>query len=430
MASRSRSSCLFVFRCLIAIVWLGACGDRSRSMGDAGSDAPEAPIDDAPPVGDGRRGLAVVNSDYASTSIALLDRSTGQVTNGDCINSGTRTPVVTLALSGDVVLPLQAQPDGLLVTLDRTNSALTWIDPSTCIPLRQLDVSTGFYANPHDLVGISATKAYVLRYERNEAATADPSDHDDGDDLLIIDPSVPRITGRIDLAPYAVQVPGVPIQARPDRALLIDGKVYVALSNFSADFQTPGHGRILVIDPATDQVTGMVDIPDLENCSGLSYVESTKTLVLACAGAFSNPDQASASGIVQVDVGASPPKEIRRQSAVPFGRRAIAGYSGVPRNGALGFGVTFGGFDGVPTDQFWVVETDSGSSTKLADASESFTFGTVLTDPVRERVYLTDAAAAEPRVHIYDYGSGAPARQTSVNPSPSIGLPPREITWY
>jgi hypothetical protein len=422
MAHPSRSFRLVTLPCVTAFVCLGACGGGSESIGDAGADAP--------PVDNGPRGLAVVNSDYVSTSIALLDRSTGQVTNGDCINSGTRAPVVTLALSGDVVLPLQVQPEGLLVTLDRTNSALTWIEPSTCTPLRQLDVSTGFYANPHDLVGISATKAYVLRYERNEAPTANPSDHDDGDDLLIIDPSIPRITGRIDLAPYAVRVPDVTIQARPDRALLIDGKVFVALSNLSADFQTAGHGRLLVIDPATDQVTGVVDIPHLENCSGLSYIESTKIVVVACGGAFSDPDQASGSGVVQVDVGATPPVEIRRHSALPFGGRAIAGYSGIARNGALGFGVTFGVFGGDPKDQFWVIETASGSSTKLADASDSFTFGTVLTDPVRERVYLTDAAADDPRVHVYDYSSGAPTRQSSVDPSPSVGLPPREITWY
>jgi hypothetical protein len=425
MTSSARRFYPSVFLCLIASSWLGACDGKSSSLGDAGNNG-----DGPPPLEDRPRNLAVVNSDYASTSIALLDRSTGQVTNGNCINSGTRAPEVTLALSGDVVLPQQAQPGGLLVTLDRTNSALTWIDPSTCTPLRQLDVSTGFYANPHDLVGISATKAYVLRYERNEAPTADPSDHDDGDDLLIIDPSIPRITGRIDLSAYAVQVPDVTIQARPDRALFIDGKVFVVLSNLSADFQTAGHGRLVVIDPATDQVTGMVDIPDLENCSSPSYIESTKVLVVACGGAFSNPDQASRSGIVQVDVSVSPPVEIRRQSAAPFGGRAIAGYSGIARNGALGFGVTFGVFGGDPKDQFWVVDTASGSSMKLVDASDSFTFGTVLTDPVRERVYLTDAAADKPRVHIYDYGGGAPTRETSVDPSPSVGLPPREIGWY
>lgn len=428
MSRRVRSSCLVAVLPWIAALALGACDDKSTASPDAGPGVPPPPPAEGPRIA---RGLAVVNSDYISTNISLLDRESGQVTNGECIDSGTQTPVVTLALSGDVVLPLQLQPGGLLVTLDRTNSALTWIDPAACTPLRQLNISTGFYANPHDLVGISETKAYVLRYERNANATADPADYDEGDDLLIIDPSIPAITGRIALASYAAQVPGASIQARPDRALLIDGKVYVALSNLSDDFQTGGPGRILVIDPASDQVTGRIEIPDLQNCSGLSYVESTKTLIVACAGMFSSPDQAAGSGIVAIDVGAAPPVEVRRQPATPFDRRAIAGFSGIARDGALGFGVTFGTNDGTLMDRFWTIDTASGTATMLADSSEGFTFGTVLADPERQRVYLTDANAAAPLVHLYDYSSsGVPTLQTSVDPNPSVGLPPREITWF
>jgi hypothetical protein len=414
---------------ICSLVCSSACGNNAR-----GTPSPDAGSGSPPPDGGIESpgiGLAVVNSDYVSTSLSLLDRTTGKVKNGDCINSGTRPPGNTLALSGDVVLPSQPQPGGLLLVIDRTNSALTWIDPSTCTPLRQLDVSTGFYSNPHDVIGISPTKAYVARYERKEAPTSDPADYDEGDDILIIDPSVPAITGRIDLASYAVAVTGTTIQARADRALLIDGKLFVALSNLSGDFQVAGHGRLLVIDPASDQVTGMVDMPGLKNCSGLSYVATTKTLVVACGGAFSDADQAAGSGIVYVDVGASPPVETHRQPATPFGGRALAGFSGIANHGVLGFGVTFGEFGGQPSDQFWVLDVASGNASKLADASDAFTLGTVLVDPARERAYLTDANAAMPRVHIYEYANAAaPMRETSINANPSIGLPPREIEWY
>lgn len=416
---------------ICSLVCASACGDNARvaSGPDAGSGLPQ------PDGGAGSPGtpigLAVINSDFVSTSISLLDRMTGQVTNGNCINSGTRPPENTLALSGDVALPSQPQPGNFLLAIDHTNSALTWIDPSTCKPLRQLDVSTGFFSNPHDVIGISPTKAYVARYERNAAPTPDPADHDEGDDLLIIDPSVPAITGRIDLASYAVAVTGTPIQARADRALLIDGKLFVALSNLSADFQVAGHGRLLVIDPATDQVTGMVDIPGLKNCGGLSYVAATRTLVVACGGSFSDADQAAGSGIVYVDVGASPPVETHRQPATPFGGRAIAGFSGIAHRGALGFGVTFGESGGQPSDQFWILDVASGHASKLADASDAFTLGTVLVDPVRERAYLTDANATTPRIQIYEYANpAAPTREASINANPSLGLPPREIEWY
>lgn len=375
-------------------------------------------------------GFAVVNSDYHTTSISLLDLVTGQVANGDCINSGTRPPGNTLALSGDVALPSQPQPGNLLVTIDHGNSVLTWIDPATCVPLRQLDVGTGFYSNPHDVIGISPTKAYVTRYERNAAATPDPADHDDGDDLLIIDPSIPSITGRIDLASYAVAVAGAAIQARPDRALVADGKLFVALSNLAGDFRAAGTGRLVVIDPATDAVTGVVDLPGLKNCSGLSYVETAHVLVVACGGAFSDADQAAGSGIAYIDAAASPPVELRRQPVTPFGGRALASLSAIARDGALGFAVTSGEFTGGPTDQLWALDVAAASATLLVDSSESFTFGSVVVDRSHQRAYLPDANADHPRVQIYSYAGAAPALAASINANPTIGLPPREIAWY
>jgi hypothetical protein len=421
---------------ICSLVGLGACHDTHGAGPDAeaGSDAPPSPSDGGEAVEPPGIGLAVVNSDFVSTSISLLDRTTGLVTNGDCINSATRPPVNTLALSGDVVLPSQPQPGNLILALDRFNSALTWIDPSTCKPLRQLDVSTGFFSNPHDVIAVSPTKAYVLRYERNELPTPDPADHDEGDDVLIIDPSVPAITGRIGLSSYAVQATGTTIQARPDRGLLIDGKLFVVLSNLSADFQVGGRGRLVVIDPATDQVTGTIDLPEFKNCTGLTYVERTKILSTACIGVFGEGAAAmvAASGIAYVDTSASPPAEVRHQSAALFGGRPLADFSGIALGGTLGFGITFGAPDGgQPKDQFWAVDVAAGTTTKLADSSESFAFGGVLVDRTQERVYLMDANAAEPRVQIYGYASGvAPARLTAVNANPASELPPRQIAWY
>lgn len=412
---------------LVLLAVAAACGDNTGGQPDARVDSVPEPDGGIPSPG---VGLAVVNSDYTSTSISLLDRRTGQVTNGNCINSGTQTPNNTLALSGDVVLPSQPQAMDLLVTIDRTNGALTWIDPSTCDPLRQLDVSTGFYANPHDVTSVSPTKAYVTRYELNSTPTNEPSDLDEGDDILIIDPSAPAIKGRIPMASYATTVPNVTIQARPDRALRVGDKVYVVLQNLSANFQNAGPGRIVVLDTTTDTVSGTIDIPTLNNCGSLSYVETTKTLVVGCTGRYGDPDQLASSGIAYIDTGASPPALARTQPATPFGR-PLASYSGIARDGALGFGVTPGEFMAQPTDQFWSFDVAPGTATKLDDSSDSFTFGTVLVDPSRDRVYLTDANAAEPRVHILGYGGGGtPTLETSVNANPGVGLPPRQIAWY
>jgi hypothetical protein len=380
------------------------------------------------PGGGAPTGLVVVHSDFQSSAVSLLDGATGAVTNPDCINSGSTPPGITLALSGDVVLPSWPLPGNPVVTIDRTNGALTWLDPATCTALRQLDVSTGFRANPHDVIGLSATKAYVTRYERNAAPTADPADRDDGDDLLIIDPSVPAITGRIDLASHAVAVAGAQIQARPDRARLIDDQLFVVLNNVSGDFKALGHGRVVAIDTATDQVTATIDIPELFNCGGLAYVEATQTLVVTCAGDFTAADAALTSGVAYIDV--SPVALIRDQMAAAFGGRALGAYSGVANDGTLGFAVTPGVFGGPPTDQLWSFDVATGQATKLADASDSFTFGTVLSDPAHKRMYLTDADFTTPRVHVYDYASGTAVLETSIDTDPLHGLPPRELAWY
>ncbi len=309
------------------------------------------------------------------------------------------------------------------------NSALTWIDTATCKPVRQLNVSTGFYSNPHDVISVSATKAYVTRYEKNATPTPSATDFDEGDDLLIIDPSIPAITGRIDLSTYATKATGAVIQARPDRARLIDGKLFVLLQNLSGNFGAAGPGRVVVIDTATDQVTATVDLPELDNCGQLSYVEATQTLVVGCGGAFSDPDQAAMSGIAFIDVTTATPTMMKKQPVAAFGGRAVAGFSGIGRDGAVGFGVTFGDFDGDPKDQFWALNIAAGTANKVFDATDSFVFGSVLIDPSHERAYLTDANPAVPRVHVFSY-DGAIERERSINVNPSIGLPPREITWY
>jgi hypothetical protein len=155
------------------------------------------------------------------------------------------------------------------------------------------------------------------------------------------------------------------------------------------------------------------------------------TLVVACGSDFNAVDPAASSGIAYVDLGVASPAEVRRQSVVAFDNRPLVYYSGIANAGALGFGVTFGKFGGLPKDQLWAFDTVGGTARKVADASDSFTFGPVLIDAARGVVYLADAFASQPRVHIYTYSTtAAPALQTSINANPSLGLPPQQIGWY
>jgi hypothetical protein len=375
-------------------------------------------------------GIAVVMSDYKSSAVSLLD-SSGKLVRDDCIDSGTRAPALSQALSGDVVLPSRPQAGHELLLIDRANAALTWVDPKTCAPVRQISVGTGFASNPHDVIAVGMAKAYVTRYARNDKATPEAGDFDDGDDLLIIDPAAARITGRIDLAPYAPDGGGATILPRADRGLLIEGKVYVTLAALSADYKAAASGRVVIIDPGTDTVIGKIDIPDRKSCGGLEYLAATRSLLITCGGSFSDgPKQADGVGVVTIDLAASPPAIKSVVASTAFGGRAVSGSVAAISDSQL-FVVTFGEFAGPPPDQLWTVGVGAAAATRVVDGSAGFVFGGLLADPTRKRVYLSDGSMAAPRLRVFDASDAAGVKELEAfDPDPARGLPPRDASWY
>ena len=157
------------------------------------------------------RGFIVISSDYQSTNVSLLDTS-GKTVSESIISSGSADPGLTAALSGDVVAPTMTQQQDAFVLVDRFPAAtLTWVDLKTTQVRTQLNVGTGFAANPQDYLHIGDSKGYVSRYERNPLAGQQP--YDEGDDVLVIDPSTASIKARIGLE--ALREDGV--LARPGR---------------------------------------------------------------------------------------------------------------------------------------------------------------------------------------------------------------------
>lgn len=374
-------------------------------------------------------GIAIVSSDYMTTVVSLVDPRVPVLATDDCIDSGTKAPMLSQVLSGDVVLPSQPTLAHTLLLVDRSNAVLTWLDPGKCTVRAQLSVKTGFKSNPRDVVSVTASKSYVLRYDANPTPTADAADFDEGDDLLVIDPELPKITGRIDLGPYATK-PGV--LARPDRGMWIDGKVYLTLANLSDGYKDAGEGRILIVDPAADSVSGMIDLPGLKGCQGLSYIEATKTLLCACGGAFSDGAmQAAGSALVTIDLDAAKPAVKRTYPASSFGGRAISAGYVAGLGAAAAYVVTAGEFSGPPPDQLWAVDLSSGAATMVESASAGFVYNGLLVDPARKRLYLTDAAMKTPRLDTYDLTTATmPLRSTAFDANPAQMLPPREIGWF
>jgi hypothetical protein len=415
---------------LAAIGAAGGCSDNKPSSPGTAPDTGTPPDVGTAPAG----GIAVLSSDFvAASSLSLLDRN-GQLVNDGCFHSGSRTPGLSQVLSGDVVLPSQPQPGHEVVLVDRGNAVLTWLDPNTCAPLRQLSVGTGYASNPHDIVAVTAQKAYVTRWDQNGNATPNPNDFDDGDDLLIVDPIQAVVTGRIALTPFAPQVAGATIMARPDRALLIEGKVFVSLNALSLHYielgAPVGPGRVVVVDPATDSVTGSIDIPDRKNCGAMTYLDASKTLLVVCMGSWSDADPAASSGVVAIDLSVAPPMVKTVIAPTVADGRQFSATALAALSPDRVFVIAMGTYDGLPPDTLWSFSLTGGSGVKVLDSSKGITFGDLLADIDGQRIFLADGSNTRPLLRSFAVTAAGVTESAPVNVNPSVGLPPRSLAWY
>ena len=412
------------FASICAIALLPACADDTGTL----------PGRDAGATADGggstqTSGVVVVNSDYSASSVSLLDRD-GKMLHDGCLHSGTGGAGLAMTLTGDVVLPTQIPAGGPIPIIDRGNAAITWLDAATCAVQGQLSVATGFKSNPHDVVALSASKAYVTRQDANGKATALPEDFDEGNDLLIVDPSRLALTGRIDLLPFAPT--GTGILPRADRALLAEGKVFVSLNGISANYANYGSGRVLVLDPATDQVTGFVDLPGHKNCGAMTYAAATRRLLVACNGAYSDgAAQIAGSGIVAIDIAQSPPAVVAQAPATAAGSMPLSNTAVATSDGTVALAVAVGDFTGNPPDALWALPLDGSTPVKVFASAEGFAIGAVLYDEDRRRVLAADGTMESPAyLRLFDYTAGAFTARTTVRTNPTHKLPPRALALY
>jgi hypothetical protein len=369
-------------------------------------------------------GAAVINSDFMSTSVSLLSMQ-GTLVRGDCVHSMT-TGTGAKTISGDVVLPSQPQRGGEVVLIDRGNTALTFVNPTTCAVSRQFSVKGGFnLANPHDVVIVSNSKAYVTRYGKNAAAGTPAAA---GDDVLIIDPTDGSIDGRIDLSAYA----SASFPASPDRAVIAAGKVVVTLNRWNATNYKYDVSSLVVIDPAGDQVVQHLALGGLKNCEALDYAAAAKTVLVACGGSFGSPEQALESGVAVVDVSTTPARVARIISAVAFQTPPVtfAWVVAMPSasNAMRAFTSTLGSFSPSVPDHLYQFDFLTGGTASFGTASP-FDLGRPAVG--NGRLLVPDAKASAPRIHIFDAtGTAAPSETTAFVADSASGLPPREVAWY
>lgn len=377
------------------------------------------------------RGFAVVNSDYQSVSVSLIGLG-GEVLSERFIASGSADAGLSAALGGDVVLPTMPSNSQELVLIDRTPAGvLTWVDRTSARVRAQLNVATGFAANPHDYIPVSDTKGYVTRFAWNLAGGEQA--FDEGSDILVIDPSVPEIVDRIDLMPV---LEGEPAGYYPsaDRALLANDRLFVLAVGFNVDFTQRADSRLVTIDPARDRIEDVLVLDGLSSCSSLDVSPADTTLAIACHGAFGRDEEEGHpdSGIVLVDV-AGAPRETARFLAPDLGGEMIAGLAFVDER-TLIF-TTFGRYDddleqmAVP-DRARLLDMEDGVSLGepiVESKSVPFTLGDVSCAPEARSCVLCDAETDGGVLHHFRIADGEIEERFHIRTDRSLGLPPREL---
>lgn len=274
----------------------------SFAFGVLGCDA-ESVDDEVTPInlGDEARGSFVLNNAYeGSISVSAVDTS-AKVISEVLISSAVKDPNLNEAFSGDTVLSSADAFADELVLIDRSNAVLTWVGIETAKVRAQLDVGPGFDANPQDYLQISKNKAYVSRAAEN--GDAGKEKFDSGSDLLIVDPTTPKLLGSIDLrAAMDKEDNGLP--PVPQGIAYAGGRVHVLLAGLAFDYSAIATARIVSIDAETDQIVQVLKLPPMTNCLSLSASPSGDQLAVSCTGFFGQdpaegwPD----SGLVVLDV--------------------------------------------------------------------------------------------------------------------------------
>lgn len=261
------------------------------------------PDDDAPEVivESKVRGYLAVESDYSSINVSVWDAK-GKRLSASLVSSSSEDPGLSAPFSWDVVVPTQNQVGDEVVFIDRANGVLTWVSLSSGNVERQLDVKIGdFYANPYDYVAYDDNTAFVTRYGVNELGGA--VDYDRGSDVLVINPSTFEVTGSIDLV---AAMNGDSHPPRPSRAVLAGGYLRVLLEGWDFESGTFAPARLVTIDPVALEVSHVLVLNEVQNCTTLAVSPTGTSLAFACTGPWSSADSVARSGIVHVSAEAEP----------------------------------------------------------------------------------------------------------------------------
>lgn len=408
------------FTSLAVALLFVACGSGPIAAGDSQRSADFGKA--AEPSTHVPRFLVVVNSDYATTAISVLDMADMATADGQSLppqashvlHSGTKVGATSTALSGDVVLAHSSPGQRHALLIDRATGVLTQFDPRSLTVIRQISVATGFYSNPQDVLALASGDWLVSRMGRNPHPTADLTDYDDGDDVVRLQGKT--ILGRVGLESFATLSGYI---AGPQRLAQGLGAIWLPVGSFSANFKTQGEARVVSLNATGTEVRTPVDLAAARNCVSVRPC-SAERLVVACQGSFAkNADQTGQSAIFALE---------RAGTAIVARKIAQADAQSGPWSRdvacaqAVVFVVSLGDLTTGRADQLWQIDAVSGSRSLVAYASEPFGFSGIWFDNHRRILWVGERNRKVGDLRRWSVPVGGPALEGSSVRSNPTGL--------
>lgn len=317
-----------------------------------------------PARGDCPTGLAVVSSDYESSEVALLAPN-GSEASSALVSSASRGPSgLSAAFSGDLVGAAAPSRPGELALLDRFGAnVLTFVDTRTAQVRAQLPVGTGFEANAQTYLELDEQHALVPRLGENTVPGREPFDA--GSDLLLLDPSVPSVTGSLPMPRKDGFLPA------PVGATLVGRTVIVTLLHARPGFGGMAEAELVGVDRDELSVRYRLPLSGAKNCGKVELSPSRRVLAVACEGYIDRRGAAvepEASALLLLDPEQDPPVLLRRFGALElFGGPIQSTFELVTDELALIKTQTAQGAE--QDNRLFALNLESGEATLLASAA-------------------------------------------------------------
>jgi hypothetical protein len=345
--------------------------------------------------------LGLAGGAHAAGEFAFVTTTDFSTGSASVIDLATRAVQLDVAsIHSDAVARYYG---GLIYVVNRTPADnIQILDPQNGFAtVRQF--STGNGSNPHDIVVVSPTMAYVTRYDTAV--------------LWKMNPATGTMTGSISLATLA-DADGIPEMDQMGR---IGNRLFVGVQRLDrANFYQPtGASYLAVIDITTDTLvdtdpgtsgTQPITLPAANPFSEVWLDLFSGTLTVACVGFFGLQD----GGLARVDPYALAP------AGVGFSETAAGGdvLDAVIVSPTLGFAIV-----STPSFVTNLVTFDPQTGVKLATiyAPGDYVLNDVESAPTGE-IYLADRTPTNPGLRVYDGATAA-----LVAGPIDVGLPPFDI---